>query len=331
MDSLDRMARPRTLVLITTAVTLLLAIRFSSSAVLAAMNLSSETLAFIHRLVEAYEILLPFPLLAVVVLLVLSRETHLTRALPLSALALHVFALITWLTDLNARSAGAALGLFPPLAVAAVASSSFLSVRLPRSWLRSATAWRGWGHLAFLLIVPLVFAMRVAATLGVGTSTGAGGVLQGNWFFVNSPTLLLELLAVAVWLNVVLDSDPSQLRRRWYAFIPFTALPVSLVGFALRPLSGYILSALITWGSNLALFAPAPLSLSLAVVSVSCYLSSFLLFERKGNEAAWGLLLLGTASVVLAGFYPSMASVEGLSIALLVSTAARSSWKRVPS
>lgn len=331
MGLFPTLVRPRLLVAISTVVALLLAIRFSSSAALAAMNLSAETLASAGRVFEIYEILLPFPLLAVFVLLGLSNKTPLGDALVLGVVLLHFAALISWLYGLNPFDSPSAKSLFPPLAMAAVASSSFLSLRLSKNLRDLRRGWAGWAHFTLLLIVPLVFAMRVAASLGVGTSPAPSGVLQGNWFFVNSPTLLLELLAVAVWLNVVLDSDPSQLRRRWYAFIPFTALPVSLAAFALRPLSGYILSALITWGSNLALFAPAPLSLSLAVIAVSCYLSSFLLIGRKGNGEAWGLLLLGTASVVLAGFYPSMASVEGLSIALLVSTAARLSWKRVPS
>ena len=77
-------------------------------------------------------------------------------------------------------------------------------------------------------------------------------------------------------------------------------------------------------GSNLALFPPSLVSVALAVGAVSSYLSAFLLLGRKANPRRWDLLLLGTATTVLAGFYVSMVSVEGLSVGLLLTALASS-------
>jgi len=60
------------------------------------------------------------------------------------------------------------------------------------------------------------------------------------------------------------------------------------------------------------------------VGAVSSYLSAFLLLGRKANPRRWDLLLLGTATTVLAGFYVSMVSVEGLSVGLLLTALASS-------
>jgi len=173
-------------------------------------------------------------------------------------------------------------------------------------------------------MVPAVFLIRSPAAHGVGTSTGPSGAVEGNWFLVNAPTILLELLALGVWANLALDAGRSPLRARWYALLPFAAVPVFLIGLTLSPFSAYILSALITWGSNLALFTPSLVSVALAVGAVSSYLSAFLLLGRKANPRRWDLLLLGTATTVLAGFYVSMVSVEGLSVGLLLTALASS-------
>lgn len=318
-------------VLLSTFVAVLLTIRFSYSPVLAAISLSSETLIAINHVMELYEIFLSSVLLTAVVLIVISWRGDSIRTLSLTVLVLHSLTLILWFYYQDSLSSQVVRNIFPPLWIAVVASGSILSFNLSsmwKMWKRLRGGWQIWAYLLLLLLVPAVFAMRTAVSLGVGMSVGGDGVLQGNWFLVNLPTILLELLAIGVWLNLLLDSSVKNLKRRWYAFLPFAALPLSAIGFQLRPLSGYILSALITWGSNLALFVPAWLSLGSAVMSVACYFSSLILLERRGNENAWNLLFLGSLSVVLAGFYPSMASAEGLSFAMLVLGIAVSVWKR---
>jgi len=328
MSLIHRTSIQQLLIPVSTFVAVLLAIRFSYSPVLAAMSLPSETLASINYVFETYEVLLSFVLLAAVVLIVLSWRENSIRALSLTVLVLHSITLTLWFYYQDPLSSQLVRSFFPPLSIATVASSSALSFNFSQVWRRLRGGWQIWAYLLLLILVPLVFAMRTAASLGMGMAVGGEGVLQGNWFLVNLPTVLLELLAIGVWLNLLLYSSVPRLQRRWYAFLPFAALPLSMIGFQLRPLSGYILSALITWGSNLALFVPAWLSLGLAVTSVSCYFSSFILLEREGNENAWNLLFLGSFSVVLAGFYSSMASVEGLSFAMLVLGIVLSAWKR---
>lgn len=320
----------RTFLAVSVIVVILLAVRFLSSTALAAMDLSSETLASLGQVFDAYEILLPFPLLFVVVLLVASRRGEGEGAARLGILSFHAFVLIVWLLSLEPVDSRIAERLFPPLGTAAVAGSAYLALRLYAAGRPSSRRPEMRPFHFLLLLVPLVFAMRMAASLGVGTSPGEGGTLRGAWLFSNLPTLLLEFLAIGVWADLVLASDRARLRHRWYAFIPFAALPLALIGFELKPLSGYILSALITWGSNLALFVPASLSLGLAVTAVACYASWFLLQERRGNAEAWSLLLLGSSAIILAGFYLSMASVEGLSVALLLSALALSAWEKGP-
>jgi len=328
MVRLVRARHIRFVVLISSLVAVLLAVRFSASTALAGMELSEETLEAAGKALEIYEILLPFPLLGVVLFLVLSREPQLSRPGLAGAFSLHILALSVWLLMVAGGDSQAVRGLFPSLAAAAVITSSALCLRPWTGWRALGSGWRVSAFLAFLILVPIVFTMRVLASLGIGTSPGTDGELRGNWIFVNLPTLLLELLAIGVWLNLLMDRTPGELRRRWFAFLPFLTVPALLVGAMMKPLSGYILSALISWGSNLALFSPAQLSLTLATTALSCYLSSLLLVGREGSPTAWNLLLIGSASVVLAGFYPSMASVEGLGVAVLVVATSISVWTR---
>ncbi|MEK6851424.1 MAG: hypothetical protein AABY30_02675, partial [Candidatus Thermoplasmatota archaeon] len=67
---------------------------------------------------------------------------------------------------------------------------------------------------------------------------------------------------------------------------------------------------------NLAVFVPTFASLLLAVFSLACLASTFLLIPRQDHRDAWDLGLLGSLTVLLAGFFPSMASVGGLAFGL---------------
>ncbi len=321
------MENQRTLQYSSALVAMLLGIRFFYSATIVSLRLSTETLVIADLFFETYEILLPFAIFALLLILALSWTAPPARVFWFSILVFHLVTLIIWLNYLE-RNSGIATILFPTIAAIAVVSGSVLSLGLAHSRGPSFEHWREWAYLALLVSIPLVFILRGAAMFGVGTSPGPTGVHQGNWFLVYTPTILLELLAIWVWLNLVLSSAPSKLRRRWYAFLPFVILPLAMAAFKLRPLSGFILSALVTWGSNLALFVPATLSLSLTVTAVACYLSTFTLVKRDNNRLAWRLLLAGTSAVILSGFYLSMASVEGLTFGLAIIAVSMASWKR---
>ncbi len=307
------------------ATVVLLALRFFSDVGLVAVNPPPEVQASVGEFFEAYEAVLPFALLPVTFLLVWSGPRSPPATLWLVLLVFHTLAVVLGTAFL--RSYGPK-DFFPPVAMAVVASGSLLSLLVAPGPRGLARQWWGASYLALLALVPVVFAMRVAALLGFGTAPGEGGVLQGNWLLVNLPTISLELLAVAVWLGGLMEKRPSEVRERWYAFLPFVAVPLFAVGFVARPLVGFILSATISWGSNLAVFVPPAVSLTLAVAAVACFTSTFLLVPRKSRRDAWNLLLLGSLTVLLAGFQLSMASVEALTLGLVLIGIALSSWPR---
>ncbi len=328
MPDLSNAMSLRRLLTVSVLAAVLLGIRFFYSATAVSLRLSPGTLAIANWVFETYEFFLPFVLFAMILLIALSWRSPPTRAFSLSIIVFHLVVLIVWLYYLDPLDSRAAKSLFPIVSVIAVASGSLLSLGFASARGISTERWQEWAYLAILVLVPVIFALRAATILGVGTSPGPTGALQGNWFLVYTPTILLELLAIWVWLNLVLSSERSKLRRRWYSFLPFAIPPLSMAAFALRPLSGFILSALVTWGSNLALFVPAPLSLTLTVTSFACYLSTFILLERENNRVAWRLLFVGSSTVILSGFYLSMASVEGLTLGLVIIAVSMTSWKQ---
>ena len=312
------------------AVALLLAVRFSASTILAGFNLTTETLALTGKILEAYEVLLPLPLLAVLILLLWQLRLSVPRPLLLAAVILEAAAFLTWALALMSVGNPLTADVFGALAVVAVASVSVLAEFLRRGSKEHVRDWSGWAHLAILVAVPFVLAMRIAALEGLGMTPAAGGSLTANWLFANLPTILLELLMILVWGEVILGRTAVELRARWYAFVPFILVPLVMLASQERPLSGYILSTLIGWGANLALFAPAPDSLGLAATALACYASVLLLLGRRGRKDAWNLLFLGSASILLAGFYPAMASVAGLGTALVLTTLAVMEWMERP-
>jgi len=312
------------------AVALLLAARFSASTILAGFNLTTATLAHAGQILEAYEVLLPLPLLAVFFLLLWQLRSSVPRPLLVAVVILDAAAFLTWALALLSVGDPMTTDVFSALAVVAVASVSVLADFLRRGSKGHVRDWSGWAHLAILIAVPFVLAMRIAALEGLGTTPAAGGSLAASWLFANLPTLLLELLMIILWAEVVLGRRAVELRARWYAFLPFVLVPLVILASEERPLSGYILSTLIDWGANLALFAPAPYSLGLAATALACYASTLLLLGRRGRKDAWNLLCLGSASILLAGFYPSMASVAGLGVALMLTTLAVMAWTERP-
>jgi len=316
---------------IATAVSALLAPRFLVDVAIAASAPPAEVRTAVAQFFAAYELVLPFALLPVVLLLAGAGPRRPAFAAALGFLAVQAVVLALGTATLLAYGSAETRALFPPFAVAGVAGGSVLALAVHGEVPGLLTRWRGGAFLALLAIVPAALAMRAAAPLGVGTAPGQGGALQGNWLLVNLPTLLLELLAVGVWLNLLLGSRPADLRRRWWAFLPFLAVPVSAAAFIAGPLSGFILSATISWGANLAVFVPPEVSLTLAVASLACWASAFLLVPRAGRRDPWNLLLLGTLVLLLAGLRPTAGSVEALNLGLVLAAVGLSRWPRAAS
>ncbi|HYM40910.1 MAG TPA: hypothetical protein VEY12_12350 [Thermoplasmata archaeon] len=310
------------------AVTLLLFVRFSASTALIGVNLSPPTLVTVGGVLEAYEVLLAFVLIPVFFIVLGWRPTAVPIRTTLAVLALTGAALVTWLLAVLEVLVPLTTLTFLVLAIAAVAAGSWLAYPFPKARREAMQRWTRVVHAVVLVALPVVFAVRVAALEGLDPVIGSGGWMRANWFFVNLPTVILEFLVIAVFLNVVLDRSGAELRARWYAFLPFVLVPLIMDGVSDRPLTGYVLSALITWGSNLALFAPAVVSLGVVSAVFACFASALLLLGRRGNAVAWELLLLGCASALFAGFYPSMASVAGLNVSMLLIARAIGEWPR---
>lgn len=304
-----RLPASRILSRVGAAFVVLLGIRFFASVTLSALAPTSDTLAVAGRFLEAYEVVLPAATMPVTFLLTLTGRGRIAGVVWLSILGAHVACFLAWLAGLLGSLSSS---VFAPLAVAIVILTPGLVFKKTKEPRALAGRWWGFGYLALLVVIPLAFALRAGAALGLGTSTGPGGILEGSWLVSNLPTLLVELFAIGVWLAVVLGASGRDLRRRWFAFVPLAAVPLLVLAFWARPLTGYVFSATVTWGSNLALFVPPTVSLAVMAVAVACYLSTFLLVPRAGQKEAWGLLVLGTLSIILAGFYVSMASIEGL-------------------
>lgn len=308
------------------AVALFLFIRFISSTALVDINLSQPTLVTVGAVLGAYEVLLSFALVVVFYVLLTRQATPISFRTTIIILTLLGAALMVWLLAVLGISVPVTTGCFLVLAIASVAAGSFVAHQLPAPRRLSMRPWSGVLHTALLGAVPVIFAMRLAAVEGLDPLSGSNAVLRGNWFFVHTPTVLLEFLVVALFVNVVFDRSTAELRRRWYAFLPFLLVPLIMDAVTDRPLTGYILSAMVTWGSNLALFSPAIYSIGLATAVFACFGTALLLLGRRAHAASWDLLLLGCASVMFAGFYPSMASVAGLDLSLLIISTAIESW-----
>jgi len=306
----------------------LLAVRFFSGVALAARPPDPGTLAAIGAILRGYEIALPFVLLASLFLHFHSSGSRARSAAWIAVVVLLVVSLGVWPDGPVSGTSGVRRSAFFALAVAATAAGSVLAATLGPGLRTIRAHWWGWAFLALLVLVPAVLAMRLAALAGVGSSPGPGGALQGNWALVHAPTFALELLAIGVWMYPVLAAAPAALRRRWPAFLPFLAVPLAAIAFVAAPLSETILSATISWGANLAVFVPVELSLTLAVFDLACYASAFLLVRPDGDRRGWRLVLLGTLTILLAGFFPSMASVVGLVLGLVTTGRGLALWDR---
>lgn len=299
-----------------TVCAVLLGVRFFSGVALAARPPHPATLRAIGELLHGYEVALAFFLIAVLLLLYVRLDGRRRTAVWASTFALLAVSFALWPDGLVPGTSAFRQYGFPVLAVAATALGSVASATLAPGLRSLRRHWWGTAYVALLVLVPAVLAMRLAAHAGVGTTPGPGGTLHGNWTLVHAPTFALELLAVGVWLYLVLSGPPGRLRRRPLALLPFLAAPVAAVLFVTAPLSETILSATISWGTNLAVFVPVEVSLTVAVLVLASYASSFLLVRGAAEPEAWRLLLLGTLAILLAGFFPSMASVAGLALGL---------------
>lgn len=310
------------------ALTVVLAVRFFADVALVAANPSAEALQQAAAIVAGFEVLLAVLLMAVLAFFRGASSPGRTRRPVLTAhvalLAVLTATLGTWLFYVSGSPASPPGSLFPPLAVVSVALGAVVSISHapPRAVL--IRRWWGAAFVALAAIVSAVFGMRTAALLGLGTSPGPGGVLQGDWSLVNVPTLLLELLAIGVWLMAVTGTHTG--REGWKASLPFVGVPPAVLLFLAVPLSGYIFSATISWGANLAVFRPVEASLTLALVAIACWGSAVLWIRGVVPRRPWRLLVLGTASVVLAGFSLSFVSVAGLVYGLIVVASALSEW-----
>jgi hypothetical protein len=281
-----------------------LAVRFLSDVALAGANVGNETRVAVARALDGYEIALAVGLLFL--FLLLTRPTA-GKALrlwgwlltPLLSVAFAVWLLTPGRLGFLAVSTGV-------LTLVAVFA---LRIRFPRRI--DLGSWTSWAFLAFAALVPLVYALRSATALALVSLGGTEG-----WLFANVPTFLLELLALGVWMNLAMDARRAPGRLSWRPFVPFLLVPPVLAMFATRDLAGFILTFEIAWGMNLANFVPVLFSLGLALTAAACYVSAVLFLPRGERRR---LLVTGTLLALLAGFLPSMASVAGLALSLVVS------------
>jgi len=319
MEGVDGRGSSRGLRIVSIVALLLLAVQFSSGVVMASMGLPSATLSLLNGVFEAYGVVLAFALIGSIALLLKALAGSLRRPLVLAILAIQGGALAVWLASESSLAPPPVKANFPILAAFAIASTAGLCPLFFADRRRLMDTWSGWAHLLVLALVAGVFALRTAASLGLGMSPGPTGTLQGDWLLVNGPTILLESFAIGMWLSLLWDPGSRGLQDRWRAWLPMAALIPAVMGIFASGLLAFVFSAFITWGTNLAVFVPVTVSLSIAAASIACYVSFFLLLRgRGGDRGSW--LLLGTASILLSGFYPSIVSESGLVYGLLLTT-----------
>ena len=328
MQSTATQPVPRRARLLAWAVALLLAVRFSSSIALLDANLSPSTGAIVAAALVLYEIVLGGVLTVVFFVMLGWLQPPASFRTTIAVLALFGAALIVWLLAILYVAFPWMVSAFLVFGVASVASASWLAHGFTAPRRMAMRPWTRKAFVALLVILPVALALRASAIQGLDPFAGSAGNLRGNWVFVHAPTIALEFLVLIVFLNVLFDRSRAELRRRWYAFLPFLLVPLILDVVADRPLTGYILSAFVSWGANLTLFDPALVSLALVTAVLAAFASTLLLVGRRGNEESWDLLLLGATSAVFAGFYLSMASVAGLAVSMLMITRALASWRR---
>ncbi len=317
--------RPRLSIML--LVVILLLIRLFASVTIAGLDVSNETRIAVGQAIDAYEITLPFVLLFIILFLFL-RPLGSTRPIFFyTFLLLHIMAMISWIPLLAVAASRNLIVLLVVFATASLIFTSYLALGIS-GFGRGEKGWQKYAFVGYLAIIPVTFVIRGITVLGLTTFADEEGVLVGNWPLVNLPTLLLEFLSIGVWLSMASGFSLQDLRRKWFAFLPFIAVPLMAIIFQIRPLVGFIFSALITWGTNLALFVPITVSLTLAVLSVACFLSTLLLLYEKGAKKPWSLFSIGVAASFIAGFHLSMASVEGLSFGMLLVAISISVWRR---
>jgi len=304
------------LVLWTCAV--LLAVRFFSSVALAAIGPAQPTLDAAGQVLGANEVVLAFLLFAGLLLWFPRERSRRDVAAWALLIVLYIAALAWWIDGLVRGAGGTTIG-FAVLAIATVAAGTFASVLQAPPIRRLVRRWWGVAFLALLVLLPAILALRITALLGVGTSPGEGGLLEGNWALVYGPTLVLEFLAIGVWIFLALGLPRRVGRERWPAFLPFLAVLGVIALLIAQPFAAFILSATIAWGANLATFvanvagfATTLASLAVSMFALACLASTALLVPRRDHRQAWNTLLVGGAVLLLAGFFPSMASVGGL-------------------
>lgn len=294
-------------ILLGIAAVLPLAVRFLSDVALAAANVSAETRLAIAGALDVYEIVLAAGLLVVFALLAhrsLGRSLRPWGWLLTSLLAV---AFAVWLAVPRGWA-------FSALSTGALVLVAVFALRVRFPGRIDLASWPTWAFLGLVVLVPVVYAMRSASALALVTLEGTPG-----WLFANLPTFLLELLSIGTWMNLVLDAGQGRRRWSWRPFVPFLIVPPILILFAARDLAGFVLTFEIAWGMNLSNFVPVLFSLGLALTAAACYVSSILFLPRGERRR---LLATGLLLAILAGFLPSMASVGGLALALVLSAKA---------
>jgi len=284
-----------------------LAARFLSDVALAGANVGEETRLAIGSALNTYEVVLAVGLLIAFALLGHRATGKVLRPWAWLVSLLLAVAFAVWL----AVPRGAA---FLGISTAALLVVAVFALRTRFPGRIEHSSWSQAAFLAFITVIPVVYALRSSVALALVSLPGTAG-----WLYANLPTFLLELLAIGVWMNLAMDATRAVRPWSWRPFTPFLLVPPLLALFAARDLAGFILTFEIAWGMNLANFVPVLFSLGLALTAAACYASSVLFLPRGERRR---LLAVGTALAILAGFLPSMASVAGLALALVLAAQA---------
>lgn len=169
------------------------------------------------------------------------------------------------------------------------------------------------------LAVNLVFALSLSVHLFKNVDFlyffGLRLPLSVSWVIVYAPTLLVSLMSLIVWgVFVSVVREPKRLAFH----LGLVLLPVGFVLYAmsLRPLVGYVLTSAIVWGSSYEFFSPPTLSLLMALLATTAFLSSSILLGPKSTGRNPKLIRLSLASAVLAGMSSSPLSILGVLLSL---------------
>lgn len=296
----------------------LLGVRFIAPSLVAYLGVAGVDTTGLDNAFTWYSGLLPFVLLALLVLVVVTWPRGFPKDLAVVvASALVVAVALLWASTLDPgmrliSTPWLSLVLGVPAAAAIVAWDVVLERRAVAA---GATDRMRIGLRSLGVGYALAFLLWSARFVDYAYELGLWFPSILTRLFDYGPTLLLSFLSIAWWFEIAMR--PAKAMPDWLvALAPPVGL--SLVGLALsQGLGGFLLSHVLTWGGSYALWAPTSQSLSIVGFAIGSFAATAWRLRARIPRPAWRLVVGGILCTALAGIMPFGGTLPSLSGILL--------------